>query len=95
MRPTTQMLSQRKPVIEPKKRTSLVVQLNEEYAMKTEKERLKRPTAIKEIFSCTMVSPTMKNFYNFSDLVALSKVNFSRGDSLFYPLEKLPDVSEL
>ena len=63
--------------------------------MKTEEERLQRIAPIKEMFCCTMVSPTMKKFYGFENLVALSKVNFSRGDSLMFPLKKLPDVNQL
>ena len=58
----------------------LTVNLNEEYVMKDEDERQKQRAISKEIFSWTMVSPAMKSFYKFNDLVTLSKVKFSKND---------------
>ena len=63
-----------------KSASMLTVQLNEEYAMKDEDERLKACCTAKEIFSCAMVSPAMKNFYKFDELVAQSNVKFSKRD---------------
>jgi len=74
-------------------KTSLIININEEYAMKAEEDRLNRVAPIKEIFSCTMVSPSMKSFYNFNNLVALSNVNFSKGDSIMYPLKRIPEFT--
>lgn len=58
----------------------LSININEEYAMKDEQERAKYRRTSKEVFSWAMVSPTMKNFYKFTDLVAQSNVKFSKND---------------
>ena len=80
MRPSTDMEKLRKYKISRNASSMLTININEEYAMKDEEARKKQRTISKEVFSWTMVSPTMKHFYKFNDLVALSNVKFSKND---------------
>ena len=80
MRPATNIIQKRNMIVQRNTSSMLTIDINEDYAMKDEEARQKQRITSKEVFSWTMVSPTMKNFYKFNDLVAQSNVKFSKND---------------